>query len=176
MTVPCEGQLLLLTPPFDGLTPEPIVLGTMKSCPGLVDEHGTQVSSCTSSCGSLCISCALVNLALGGPDCLCCHSFNLLLNCAPGSQDPAPCASLHSALLAISIHVSIMFVQNCCRWHLRPGMATCQSSLHSSPPPCLGGPQPQCSTPGQTAAPLLLALLLMPTMHQDGGHIPSRLA
>lgn len=43
MTVPCEGQLLLLTPPFDGLTPEPIVLGTMKSCPGLVDEHGTQV-------------------------------------------------------------------------------------------------------------------------------------
>lgn len=45
MTVPCEGQLLLLTPPFDGLKPEPIVLGTMKSCPGLVDERGTQMAS-----------------------------------------------------------------------------------------------------------------------------------
>lgn len=50
MTVPCEGQLLLLTPPFDGLTPEPIVLGSMKSCPGLVDEHGTQVSSPAPPC------------------------------------------------------------------------------------------------------------------------------
>ena len=44
MTVPCEGQLLLLTPPFDGLIPEPIVLSTMPSCPGLVDEQGHQVS------------------------------------------------------------------------------------------------------------------------------------
>lgn len=50
MTVPCEGQLLLLTPPFDGLTPEPIVLGSMKSCPGLVDEHGTQVSGPAPPC------------------------------------------------------------------------------------------------------------------------------
>lgn len=45
MTVPCEGQLLLLTPPFDDLIPEPIVLGTMQFCPGLMDEHGKQVSS-----------------------------------------------------------------------------------------------------------------------------------
>ncbi len=57
MTVPCEGQLLLLTPPFDGLTPEPIVLGTMKSCPGLVDEHGTQVCPCTPSCTAPAVVC-----------------------------------------------------------------------------------------------------------------------
>ena len=44
ITVPCEGQLLLLTPPFDGLIPEPIVLGNMRSCPGLVDQNGNQVS------------------------------------------------------------------------------------------------------------------------------------
>ena len=43
MTVPCEGQLLLLTPPFDDLIPEPIVLGTMQFCQGLMDEHGKQV-------------------------------------------------------------------------------------------------------------------------------------
>ncbi|KAL3155148.1 hypothetical protein ABBQ38_011204 [Trebouxia sp. C0009 RCD-2024] len=45
MTVPCEGQLLLLTPPFDDLVPEPIVLGTMQFCPGLMDEHGKQMAS-----------------------------------------------------------------------------------------------------------------------------------
>lgn len=48
MTVPCEGQLLLLTPPFDDLVPEPIVLGTMQFCPGLMDEHGKQVSPAAS--------------------------------------------------------------------------------------------------------------------------------
>lgn len=58
MTVPCEGQLLLLTPPFDGLKPEPIVLGTMKSCPGLVDERGTQVGTCTPSCTAHAVACA----------------------------------------------------------------------------------------------------------------------
>ena len=48
MTVPCEGQLLLMTPPFDGLVPEPIVLG-------LFDEHGKQVrtSQCCCSTASL---------------------------------------------------------------------------------------------------------------------------
>ena len=49
MTVPCEGQLLLMTPPFDGLIPEPIVLGTMSSCSGLFDEHGKQVRSSKAS-------------------------------------------------------------------------------------------------------------------------------
>ena len=44
MTVPCEGQLLLMTPPFDDLVPEPIVLGTMQFCSGLMDEHNIQVS------------------------------------------------------------------------------------------------------------------------------------
>lgn len=43
MTVPCEGQLLLLTPPFEDQPLEPIVLGSVTAYPGLVDEHGTQV-------------------------------------------------------------------------------------------------------------------------------------
>ena len=51
MTVPCEGQLLLLTPPFDDLTPEPIVLGTMQFCPGLMDQHGQQVPELISAAG-----------------------------------------------------------------------------------------------------------------------------
>lgn len=49
MTVPCEGQLLLMTPPFDDLVPEPIVLGTMQFCPGLMDQHGQQVRPCCNS-------------------------------------------------------------------------------------------------------------------------------
>ena len=44
MTVPCEGQLLLMTPPFDDLVSEPILLGTMQFCSGLMDEQGKQVS------------------------------------------------------------------------------------------------------------------------------------
>lgn len=43
MTVPCEGQLLLLTPPFEDNRLEPIVLGSVPAYPGLVDEYGTQV-------------------------------------------------------------------------------------------------------------------------------------
>ena len=58
MTVPCEGQLLLMTPPFDGLVPEPIVLGTMSACPGLFDEHGKQVSTLKNLCFNSC-SCLL---------------------------------------------------------------------------------------------------------------------
>lgn len=43
MTVPCEGQLLLLTPPFEDQPLEPIVLGSVSAYPGLLDEHGAQV-------------------------------------------------------------------------------------------------------------------------------------
>ena len=43
MTIPCEGQLLLLTPPFEDNPLEPIVLGSVPAYPGLVDEYGTQV-------------------------------------------------------------------------------------------------------------------------------------
>lgn len=41
--MPCEGQLLLLTPAFDDMATDPIVLGTMQFCPGLMDEYGNQV-------------------------------------------------------------------------------------------------------------------------------------
>lgn len=43
MTVPCEGQLLLLTPPFEDQPLEPIVLGSVSAYPGLIDEQGAQV-------------------------------------------------------------------------------------------------------------------------------------
>ena len=49
MTVPCEGQLLLLTPPFEDSPLEPIVLGSVPAYPGLVDEYGTQVCTQASS-------------------------------------------------------------------------------------------------------------------------------
>ena len=71
MTVPCEGQLLLLTPAFDEVPPEPIVLGTMHFCPGLMDEYGTQVrhfrlaaSSCTVSPASSILRSPILQLAL----------------------------------------------------------------------------------------------------------------
>ena len=53
MTVPCEGQLLLMTPPFDDLVPEPIVLGTMQFCSGLMDEHNQQVNHAALHCIAL---------------------------------------------------------------------------------------------------------------------------
>ena len=39
----CEGQLLLLTPPYDDMPLEPIVLGVIPGCLGLLDEFGNQV-------------------------------------------------------------------------------------------------------------------------------------
>lgn len=105
MTVPCEGQLLLLTPPFDGLTPEPIVLGTMKSCTGLVDEHGTQVCSCTPACTAPAV-CFVFHAHCPPLHCLDLTvyvNFKLRLKSAPGSPNSASCAcnelSLHSTCM-----------------------------------------------------------------------------
>ena len=54
MTVPCEGQLLLLLRPMDGgPVPEPIVLGQVPPLDVLMEAEGVQVCCNPLSCGNM---------------------------------------------------------------------------------------------------------------------------